>query len=76
MVKLAAARANRGLGVLGAAASTAMCTPLVPLIGYARASGLAQRALAENRPLADLVVAEGLMSAADFAALERAACAV
>ncbi|NGM47079.1 aspartate ammonia-lyase [Rhodobacter sp. SGA-6-6] len=57
-------------------ASTAMCTPLVPVIGYSRASGLAQRALAENRPLADLVVAEGLMSAAEFAALERAACAV
>ena len=57
-------------------ASTAMCTPLVPLIGYARASGLAQRALAENRPLADLVVGEGLMSAADYAALERAACAL
>lgn len=57
-------------------ASTAMCTPLVPVIGYARASELAQRVLAENRPLADLVVGEGLMSAADFAALERAACAV
>ncbi len=57
-------------------ASTAMCTPLVPVIGYARASGLAQRALAEDRPLAELVVGEGLMSAADYAALERAACAV
>lgn len=57
-------------------AGTAMATPLVPVIGYARASDLALRALAGNRPLAELVVAEGLMTAADYAALERAACAV
>lgn len=54
--------------------STAMCTPLVPVIGYARASDLAQRALAEGGSLSDLVTGEGLMSAEEFAALERAAC--
>lgn len=57
-------------------ASMAMCTPLVPVIGYARASELAQRALAGSRSLVDLVIDEGLMTAEEFAALEYAACSV
>lgn len=57
-------------------ASTAMCTPLVPVIGYERAASLAAAALTEGRPLADLVTGAGHMTAEAFAALERAACAM
>ncbi len=55
-------------------ASTAMCTSLAPVIGYDRAAALAAETLAGGRPLAELVGEAGLMPAADFARLERAAC--
>jgi fumarate hydratase class II len=57
-------------------ASTAMCTPMVPVIGYERAAELAGATLAQGRALADLAVEAGYLSAEDFSALEKAACAL
>ncbi|MFC3088684.1 aspartate ammonia-lyase [Tabrizicola soli] len=55
-------------------ASTAMCTPLAPVIGYDRAAALAAEVLAGGPPLAERVAGAGLLSAAEFARLERTAC--
>ncbi len=57
-------------------ASTAMCTPMVPVIGYERAAELAGATLAQGRALADLAVEAGYLSAEEFSALEKAACAL
>jgi fumarate hydratase class II len=43
--------------------SLAMVTPLALKIGYDRAAKLAQKALAENRTIRDVVVGEGVLSA-------------
>ncbi len=47
--------------------SLALVTPLVLKIGYDRAAKLAQKALAENRTVRDVVVAEGVLSAEEAA---------
>lgn len=54
--------------------SLAMATALVPSIGYDRAAALAKATLASGRPLADLVIEAGVMTAAEYAALVLATC--
>jgi fumarate hydratase, class II len=48
-----------------AASSPAIVTSLNPLIGYEAAAGVVKRALAEGRTIRDVVVDEGLLSAAE-----------
>jgi fumarate hydratase class II len=43
--------------------SLALVTPLALKIGYDRAAKLAQKALAENRTVRDVVISEGVLSA-------------
>ncbi len=43
--------------------SLALVTPLALKVGYDRAAKLAQKALAENRTIRDVVIAEGILSA-------------
>jgi fumarate hydratase class II len=49
--------------------SLALVTPLALKIGYDKAAALAHRALAENRTIREIVVAEGILSAADADAI-------
>ncbi|GJE15987.1 Aspartate ammonia-lyase [Methylobacterium marchantiae] len=42
--------------------SIGLVTALVPALGYEACSRVAQRALAENRPVADIVLEEGLLT--------------
>jgi aspartate ammonia-lyase len=46
--------------------STALVTALNPIIGYARASQVAQEALASGRRVADLVLEKGWMTRAQL----------
>jgi fumarate hydratase class II len=45
--------------------SLALVTPLALKVGYDRAAKLAQKALAENRTIREVVIAEGVLSAAE-----------
>ncbi len=45
--------------------SLALVTPLALSIGYDKAAMLAKKALEENRTIREIVVAEGILSAAD-----------
>jgi len=51
------------------ASNVGVVTALTPYIGYAKAAQLAHRALTSNSSIAELVVAEGLMSAEEAARL-------
>jgi aspartate ammonia-lyase len=51
--------------------STALVTALTPIIGYARATEIAQEALATGSRVYDLVLAKGLMSREDLDAVMR-----
>ncbi|MCJ2129110.1 aspartate ammonia-lyase [Methylobacterium sp. E-045] len=46
--------------------SIGLVTALVPALGYEACSRVAQRALAENRPVADIVLEEGLLTEAQL----------
>jgi fumarate hydratase class II len=43
--------------------SLALVTPLALKVGYDRAAKLAQKALAENRTIREVVISEGILSA-------------
>ncbi|WP_246732860.1 aspartate ammonia-lyase [Methylobacterium sp. BTF04] len=49
--------------------SIGLVTALVPALGYEACSRVAQRALAENRPVADVVLEEGLLTASQLDSL-------
>lgn len=49
--------------------SVGVVTALMPIIGYAPASAIAKEALATRRPIAELVVEHGLLSAEEVAAV-------
>lgn len=50
-------------------ASTAIATALLPALGYEKACAVARRAALERRPIRDIVLEEGLLTAELFEAL-------
>ena len=64
--------ANRDRCRAQTAGAVATATALVEPLGYERATALARRASATGRPLADVAVEEGALSAEQFAALTTA----
>ncbi len=59
-------RANEARCRAYAERSVALITALAPRIGYDRAAAVAKRALAEDRPVREIVVEEGLLSAKEL----------
>ncbi len=51
------------------ASSTAIVTALVEIIGYEKAAAIAEQARNENMTIRDVVISQGLMTAAEFEAL-------